>query len=437
MTSLCDADGVVGGTHSNDIDAHVGQPGEHRVVFTLDNTFSRSCAKVLVYKIWITNAQEELRDRSIAAALSGCPGDSSPPPPPPIELELGVYPRIDAAEADWNELSARLRKDGWAAPGPEYDGKGAASLVGHRLFVRGRGEGRVLEFTQRKMRASSHEILFREGALDCEVATIYLASSAEGNKTLDGGYLPYLIDLNAVIRVSAEELKQVLPATGTAQPSAKKHTGLPWRVEDASAWCRVRDVRGEHVSAHSRTPQHLAPPLPKLTQVSSAKDMARPTEDCNGVKAGTADSGCIPEGECGMPAEASAGSHHFYENFVMLGVGNSLKEKHLEAGQDQTGHLYCEPELLAVYPPCDDPERRESLRMFCCPDTFEVRSALVSQGQVPQSPSYEQYIFRMTVSDDTIRIHSCIRTINCNTDNLVGSWLVPVISYFNAGCRRV
>lgn len=407
MATLCPEDGVVGGTYTNDTDAHVGQPAEQRVMFTLDNTFSRTAAKVLVYKVWINSAQDELRDRNIAEALSVCSGDSSPPPPPPVALELGVYPRVDAAEADWNALSARLRKDGWTVPGSEYDGKDAASLVGHRVFVCGRGEGRVLDYTHRKMRASSHEILFHDGDVDCETATIYLASSAEGSKTMDGGYLPYLVDLNAVIRVRAEELKQVRPHTdeATARTSAKKHVGLPWRVEDASAWCRVRNVRGEHVSAHPRAAQHLPPPAlppPKLTQAASARDTAAPTQHRNAVEAEASDSDCIPEAECGISVDTSAGSQHFYETFVMLGVGDLFKEKHREGSQEDLGQLRCEPELLAVYPPCDDPERLESLRMFCCPDTFEVRSTQVCQGQIPQSPGYEQYIFRMTVSDHTI-----------------------------------
>jgi hypothetical protein len=413
MATLRPEDGVVGGTHTNDTDAHVGQPAEQRVVFTLDNTFSRTSAKVLAYKVWINSPQEALRDRNIAAALAGCSGDSSPPPPPPVALDLGVYPRVDAAEADWNALSARLRKDGWTVPGPEYDGKAAASLVGHRVFVHGRGEGRVLEYTYRKMRASSHEILFHDGVIDCEAATIYLASSAEGHKTMDGGFLPYLVDLNAVIRIRAEELKQALPDADddTARPSAKKHAGPPWRVEDASTWCRLRNVRGEHVSAHSRTPQHLPPPAqPKLAQAGSDGDTAASTEDGSGAKAGTDDSGCIPEGECGISSDASAGSQHLYETFVMLGVGDLFKERHREGGQDQLGH--CEPELLEVFPSCEDPERRESLRMFCCPDNFEVRSAQVSQGQIPQSPGYEQYIFRMTVSDDTTQLPSHY-ALNC------------------------
>ena len=70
--------------HTNDTEAHVGQPAEQQVVFTLDNTSSRATSKVLAYKVWIATTQDELIDRKIVADLRDASGDSPVPPPPPV-----------------------------------------------------------------------------------------------------------------------------------------------------------------------------------------------------------------------------------------------------------------------------------------------------------------------------------------------------------------
>jgi hypothetical protein len=79
------------------------------------------------------------------------------------ELRRLEQPGADGTASSWQSLKDCLVPDGWAEPGPEYEGADGPSLVGERVYVMGYGPGFVEGFHPVKIGQSKHSILLDDG----------------------------------------------------------------------------------------------------------------------------------------------------------------------------------------------------------------------------------------------------------------------------------